>query len=73
LSFRFELFWLASPLLADFVAKVENRTTPNLAKVDFQAALTLQSAVASIRRPVVVFLRNDVVPHVATCKSRQRL
>jgi hypothetical protein len=30
LSFRFELFWLASPLLADFVAKVENRTTPKI-------------------------------------------
>ena len=45
----------------------------NLAKVDFQATPTLQSVVALIRRSVVIFLRSDMVPHVATCNTRQRL
>jgi hypothetical protein len=38
----------------------------NLANVDFW--MPLQCSLASIRRSVVVFLRSDVVPHVATTK-----
>jgi hypothetical protein len=34
-------------------------------KVDFWKSLSLQSAVAPIRRSVVVFLRSDETPHVA--------
>ena len=44
----------------------------NLAKGDFQKAVTLRSAITPLRRSVVVFPRNDVVPHVATCNTRQR-
>jgi hypothetical protein len=44
----------------------------NLAKGDFQKAVTLRSAITPLRRSVVVFPRNDVFPHVATCNTRQR-
>src|SRR4029077_4816298 len=46
------------PVTADFVAKVENRTTPeNLAKGDFQRAVTLRSLITPLRRSVVFFFR----------------
>jgi ribosomal protein L14 len=58
---------------ADFVAKVENRTPPeNRAKGDFQSAVTLRSPISPLRGSVVVFPRNDVVPHLATSYTRQR-
>jgi hypothetical protein len=36
-------------------------------------ALPLQHSVASIRRAVIVFVRNDEVPHIAARKTYQRL
>ena len=50
----------------------KSKDPENLAKGDFQRAATLRSAITPLRRSVVVFSRNDVVPHVATCNTRQR-
>ena len=51
----------------------KSNDSKNLAKVDFQTTLMLKGAVVPIGRSVVVFPRNDVVPNVATCNTRQRL
>jgi hypothetical protein len=54
-----------------FCCKSRNpNDSKNLAKVDFEMTLRLQCAVAPIRGSVVIFLRNDVVPHVATRNTR---
>ena len=59
--------------LRRFCCKSRKSNDPeNLAKGDFQRAVTLRSAITSLRRSVVVFPRTDVVPHVATCNTRQR-
>jgi hypothetical protein len=56
-----------------FCCKSRKSNDPeNLAKGDFQRAVTLRSATTPLRRFVVGFPRNDVVPHVATRNTRQR-
>src|ERR1700694_5113440 len=60
------------PLLADSVAKVENRTTPKISQKLFLTTLQLQCSVVPIRRSVVAFLSNDVVSHVAARETHQR-
>jgi hypothetical protein len=59
-------------LLANIVAKVENRTTPNLANVDFWSTPPPLHSEALTRSSVVVFVRNDGVPRIATCETHQR-
>src|SRR6266536_5647788 len=56
-----------------FCCKSRKSNDPeNLAKGDFQRAVTLRSAVTPLRRSVVIFPRNDLVPHVVACNTRQR-
>src|SRR5437764_5955365 len=45
----------------------------NLANVDFWTTPPLRCSLVSIRRSVVVFLRSDVVPHVAAYETHQQL
>src|SRR5947208_488777 len=45
----------------------------NLANVDFWTTPPLRCSLVSIRRSVVVFLRSDVVPHVAAHETHQQL
>ena len=59
-------------LLADFVAKVENRTTPKISRKVIFRELYVAKRHDALRRFVVGFPRNDVVPHVATRNTRQR-
>ncbi len=56
-----------------FCCKSRKSNDPeNLAKGDFQRAVTSRSVVTPLRRSVVVFPRNDLVPHIVTCNTRQR-
>jgi hypothetical protein len=50
----------------------KSNNTENLAKADFQTPLPRQRAVAPMRRSVVVFVRNNEVPHIATYETHQR-
>jgi hypothetical protein len=45
----------------------------NLAKVDLWVSLRLHRSLAPLRRPVVDFGSNDMVPHIAARKTHQRL
>src|SRR5882724_11063893 len=56
-----------------FCCKSRKSNNPeNLAKVDLWASLRLRRSAAPLRRSVVVFVRNDVVPHIAACETHQR-
>src|ERR1700720_655095 len=50
----------------------KSKNSENLAKVYSSMFSLLQGPVGSIRRPVVDLVRNDVVPHVAACRTHQR-
>jgi len=59
--------------LCRFCCKSRKSNEPeNLAKGDFQRAVTSRSVVTPLRRSVVVFPRNDLVPHIVACNTRQR-
>jgi hypothetical protein len=63
--------WVAMSVLGRFCCKSRKSNDPeNLAKGDFQRAITLRSPITPLSRSVVVFPRNDVVPHVATSYTR---
>src|SRR6478736_5591884 len=53
------------PLLADTVESRKLSSVENLAKANSWTSLPLKRFVAPLRRTVVDFGRNDVVPHVA--------
>jgi hypothetical protein len=54
-------------------AKVENRgNSENLAKSLSSMFSLLQGPVGSIRQPMVDLVRNDVISHVAACRTHQR-
>jgi hypothetical protein len=55
-------------LWPDFVAKVENRPTLKISRIDF-----LRRFSAPLRRSVIDFGSTDVVPHIAVRKTHQRL
>src|SRR5207302_8998456 len=45
----------------------------NLANVDFWTTPPLRCSLVSLRRSMVVFLRSDVVPHVAAHETHEQL
>jgi hypothetical protein len=51
----------------------KSKDAENLANNEFWANPPLRCFVVLIRRSVVVFLRHDVVPHVAAHETHQRL
>ena len=58
--------------LCRFCCKSRKSNEPeNLAKGDFQRAVTLRSPIPPLRGSVVVFPRNHVVPHVLTRETHQ--
>jgi hypothetical protein len=62
------------PSLTDAVEKVENRTTPKISQMlIFGLLRRCDASVVPIRTSVVVFLRHDVVPHVAPHETHQEL
>src|SRR5438034_5373780 len=62
-----------TPASGRFCCKSRKSNEPeNLAKGDFQRAVTSRSVVTPLRRSVVVFPRNDLVPHIVACNTRQR-
>ena len=50
----------------------KSKNSKNLAKVDSSMFSLRQGLVGSIRRPVIDLVRNDVVPHVAACRTHER-
>jgi hypothetical protein len=63
-----------SPLLADFVAKVENRTTRKiLAEVDLWASLLLRRFSMPLWRSVTGFGRNDMTSLHVKCIAALRI
>jgi hypothetical protein len=78
-SRRFDRVQLTSGLApqADLIAdrrhasKVPILFVKNLAKVDFWPTRPLQYSVTPIRSSLVVLVRNDVVPHIASSETHQ--
>jgi len=61
------------PLMADFVAKVENRPAPEISqKLIFRRLRHCNTSVEPMRSSVVVFVRNDVAPHIAAHETHER-
>src|SRR5258706_11758265 len=57
-----------------FCCKSRKSNNPkNLAKVDLWASLRLRRSLAPLRRSVIDFGRNDMVPYVAVRKTHRRL
>jgi hypothetical protein len=63
---------LSSRPNSDSPFKPNVRFAPILLQVDSSMFSLLQSPVGSIRQPMVDLVRNDVVPHVAACRTHQR-
>jgi hypothetical protein len=60
------------PFLADICCKSrKSNDVKNLAKVDFWPTWPLQYSVTPIRSSLVVLVRNDVVPHIASSETHQ--
>jgi hypothetical protein len=60
------------PLLADSVAKVENRSAPKISRKSIlEAAIAAKLSTADTRTGGIL-LRNDVLPHVAPRETHQR-
>src|SRR5258708_2511278 len=72
-SFSYQAKPAMSPIGRFCCKSRKSNNAENLAKAIFEAAPPLQSAVAPIRRSVVVFLRNDEVPRVERRETHQRL
>jgi hypothetical protein len=58
-------------LWVDSVAKVENQTTENFRQSGFLDASTATTLCGADAKVVVVFVRIDVVPHVAARETHQ--
>jgi hypothetical protein len=50
----------------------KSNVTENLANVDFDPTPTLRYSVTSMRSSVIVFGRNDVVPHIRAGDTHRR-
>ena len=61
------------PLVADFVAKVENRTTLKISRKGIFRLLCCCRFSVPLRRSVIDFGSTDMVPHIAARKTHQWL